>query len=67
MVNIIGLGSFSCEVADLFSSPQYKSYKIDFDLDKTRTTRVIIMNKSPEKIEEKCTSMNYLLKIYLYL
>jgi len=62
LVNIIGLGSFSCEVADLFSSPQYKSYKIDFDLDKTRTTRGIIMNKSPEKIEEKCPSMNYFFK-----
>ena len=63
MVNVIGLGGFSCGVVDLFSNaPQYNTYRIDFDLEKTKTTRGLILHPSPEKIEERCPSMTYFFK-----
>jgi len=63
LVNIIGLGGFSCGVTDQFSeSPQYNTYKIDFGLEKTKTTRGITLHPLPEKVEEKCPSMTYFFK-----
>jgi len=63
LVNVIGLGGFACGVADHFSDiPQYNTYKIDFDLEKTKTTRGLSLHSSPEKIEERCPSMNYFFK-----
>lgn len=63
MINIIGLGGFSCGVAELFSSsPQYSTYKIDFGLEKTKNTRGLVLHNSPEKVEEKCPSMSYFFK-----
>lgn len=63
MVNIVGLGKFSCDIADRFSGhPQYKSYKVDFDLPKSKNTRGLVLHPNPEKIEERCPSMTYFLK-----
>ena len=63
MVNVIGLGKFSCDIADNFgSNPQYDAYKVDFELSKTKTTRGLPQHSNPEKIEEKCPSMSYFLK-----
>ena len=63
MINIVGLGKFSCDISDRFSnSPQYTSYKVDFGLSKTKQTRGLVTHENPEKIEEQCPSMNYFLK-----
>ena len=63
MVNVVGLGKFSCDIIDNFGlSSQYDTYKIDFGLSKTKTTRGLTFHQSPEKIEEKCPSMSYFLK-----
>jgi hypothetical protein len=63
LVNIIGIGGFSCGVVDLFDeAPQYNTYKIDFGLEKTKTTRGLTLHKDPQKIEEKCPSMSYFFK-----
>jgi len=63
LVNVVGLGKFSCDIADNFSSnPQYDAYKIDFDLSKTKMTRGLTSHHQLEKIEEKCPSMSYFLK-----
>ena len=63
MVNVVGLGKFSCDIADRFSGhSQYTSYKVDFDLPKSKNTRGLVLHESPEKVEEKCPSMTYFLK-----
>jgi len=63
LVNVVGLGKFSCDVADNFSSnAQYSTYKIDFDLPKSKKSRGLSLHQNPEKIEEKCPSMSYFLK-----
>ena len=63
MINIIGIGNFSCNIADKFgTSTQYNTYKIDFDLEKTKNTRGLVKHPLPEKVEEKCPSMSYFFK-----
>ena len=63
MVNVVGLGKFSCDIADNFSSnTQYSTYKIDFDLPKSKKSRGLTLHQNPEKIEEKCPSMSYFFK-----
>lgn len=63
MVSIVGLGKFSCDISDRFSNQsQYNSYKIDFDLPKTKNSRGLTLHSDPEKIEDKCPSMNYFFK-----
>ncbi len=63
MVNVVGLGKFSCDIADNFSkNSQYSSYKVDFGLPKAKDSRGLVLHENPEKIEEKCPSMTYFLK-----
>lgn len=63
MINVVGLGKFSCDIVDRFSeNSQYSSYKIDFGLSKTKFSRGLVYHEKPEKIEEKCPSMNYFFK-----
>jgi len=63
LVSVVGLGKFSCDISDRFSNQsQYNSYKIDFDLSKTKNSRGLVKHSDPEKIEDKCPSMNYFLK-----
>ena len=63
MVNVVGLGKFSSDISDRFSkNSRYDTYKVDFDLPKTKDSRGLILHESPEKIEEKCPSMSYFLK-----
>ena len=63
MINTIGLGNLSCGIVDLFSSsPQYKTYKIDFELEKTKNTRGLPRTTDPERVEKECPSMSYFFK-----
>jgi len=63
LINVIGLGKFSCDIANRFSKhPQYSSFKVSFDLPKSKNTRGLEQHEDPQKIEEKCPSMTYFLK-----
>ena len=63
MVNVIGLGKFSSDISERFSNhSRYSTYKIDFDLPKTKNSRGLTLHENPEKIEENCPSMSYFLK-----
>jgi len=63
MINIIGLGEMGCKLADEFSThANYDVYKIGVGLPKTKRSRGIVKQKSPEKYEENCPAMKHFLK-----
>jgi len=63
MITVIGLGQTGCGIADKLSQyPQYKVYKIDVDIEKTKNTYGIKKQSSVEKYEEKCPSLKTFFK-----
>ncbi len=57
---VIGLGSAGCNIADEFAKyPQYKTYKIDIGLKKTKTTFPLEEQKKIENYEEKLPTLKY--------
>ena len=64
MINVVGLGKMGCKIADALSSldDKYDAYKVDVGLTKTKRTRAMPEQKTPEKYEQKCPSMAYFLK-----
>lgn len=60
MDTVIGLGSAGCNIADEFAKyPQYKTYKIDTDLEKSKTSFPIPEFKKVEDYEEKLPTLQY--------
>jgi len=54
MINVIGLGSAGCEIAERFSKyPQYEVYKIDVSLKKQKNCFSMPKRTSPEEYESK--------------
>lgn len=57
---VIGLGSAGCNIADKFSTyPQYKTYKIDIGLEKTKTSFPLQEQKRIEDYEAKLPNLKY--------
>lgn len=63
MINIVGIGKLGCELATDFEKlKNYDVYKIDHGLEKTKRTRGIKKEKSPEKYENNCPGLSYFFK-----
>lgn len=63
MINIVGIGKLGCELAvDFEKLKNYDVYKIDHGLEKTKRTRGIKKEKSPEKYENNCPGLSYFFK-----
>lgn len=63
MINVVGIGKFGCELASDFEKlKNYDVYKIDHDLEKSKRTRGVKKEKTPEKYEENCPGMSYFFK-----
>jgi hypothetical protein len=57
---VIGLGNAGCNIADEFAKyPQYKTYKIDVGLEKTKTTFPLEEQKKVENYESKLPNLKY--------
>ena len=57
---VVGLGSAGCNIADKFSTyPQYKTYKIDIGLEKTKTSFPLQEQKRIEDYEAKLPNLKY--------
>ena len=57
---VIGLGNAGCNIADEFAKyPQYKTYKIDVGLEKTKTTFPLEEQKKIENYESKLPNLKY--------
>jgi len=63
MDTIIGLGKAGCAIADKFAEyPQYKAYKLDVGLKRTKTTFPLKEHQKFEDYEEKLPSLKTLFK-----
>lgn len=63
MINIIGLGEMGCDLADEFAKHDtYDIYKIGIGLSKTKRSRGLKKEKTPEKYEENCPPMKHFFK-----
>jgi hypothetical protein len=57
---VIGLGNAGCNIVDEFAKyPQYKTYKIDVGLEKTKTTFPLEERKRVEEYESKLPNLKY--------
>ena len=57
---IVGLGSAGCNIADQFAKyPQYRTYKIDVGLEKTKTTFPLPQFSKTEDYEKKLPNLQY--------
>lgn len=63
MINIIGLGEMGCDLADEFAKQNtYEVYKIGIGLPKTKRSRGLKKEKTPEKYETNCPPMKHFFK-----
>ena len=63
MINIIGLGEMGCDLADEFAKHNtYEIYKIGIGLPKTKRSRGLKKEKTPEKYETNCPAMKHFFK-----
>ncbi len=63
MINIVGIGKLGCELATDFEKlKNYDVYKLDHGLEKTKRTRGIKKEKTPEKYEQNCPGLSYFFK-----
>lgn len=60
MDTIIGLGNAGCNIVDMFAQySQYKTYKLDVGLDRTKTTFPLEQHQKFEDYEEKLPSLQH--------
>lgn len=62
-MNIVALGNAACKIAELFSKyPNYSIYKIDVDIEESKTSKSLKKQLTAEDYEKNCPSLKTFFK-----